>query len=48
MDNIIEFIMDYIVSPFMCIVTVGFVLLCVISVFCIPSCIKKEAEEKNK
>lgn len=48
MNDIFEFIMEYIVTPFMCVLMVGIVLFCVIGVFCIPSCIKQDIEEKRQ
>ena len=48
MDDIVDFVEKYIFEPFMCVLTVGIVLLCVVGVFCIPSCIKKDAEEKKQ
>lgn len=48
MEDIIDYIMRYIVSPFMCVLMVGVVLFCIMGVLCIPSCIKQDIEEKNK
>lgn len=47
-DDIFEFVMEYIVAPFMCVLIVGFVGLCVVGLFCIPSCIKEDKARQEQ
>ena len=47
-DDIADFIMEYILTPFICVAIVGFVGLCVVGLFCIPSCIMKDRAEQEQ
>ena len=48
MDDIIYFIMEYIVAPFAMLIVVGLIAFCIIGVFFIPSCIKHDQEVQKK
>lgn len=47
-DDIFEFVMEYILTPFVCVILVGFVLMCIVGVFMIPSCIKHDKEQERQ
>ena len=47
-DDILEFVMDYIFTPFMCVATVLVVATCIVGLFYIPSCIKQENEQQRQ
>ena len=46
--NIFDFVMEYIVGPFMICLLIGFVGLCIVGLFLIPSCIKEEQEQERQ
>lgn len=48
MYDIFEFVMEYVVMPFFCLVMICFIGFCIISLFYIPSCIKHEKEQQKQ